>query len=115
MSERVTVQAKIGRSATTNPLDERINQYQSIGWMSRSGTGIVICQRASLDLLWAEMLGRRRLRFLLLVLNSTKTRHVSAFFKAPMKSTESCSHWTAGPLASQQGQQDSQNCARTLL
>jgi hypothetical protein len=31
MSERVTVQDKIGRSATTNLLDERINPYQSIG------------------------------------------------------------------------------------
>jgi hypothetical protein len=31
MSERVTVQGKIGRSATTNLLDERINPYQSIG------------------------------------------------------------------------------------
>jgi hypothetical protein len=31
MSERVTVQNKIGRSATTNPLDERIDQDQSIG------------------------------------------------------------------------------------
>jgi hypothetical protein len=56
MSERVTVQGKIGRSATKNPLDERIDPYQSIGWTSRSGTGIVISQRASLDLLWAEML-----------------------------------------------------------
>jgi hypothetical protein len=37
MSERVTVQGKIGRSATTNPLDERIDRYQSIGWTSRSG------------------------------------------------------------------------------
>jgi hypothetical protein len=36
MPERVTVQGKIGRSATTNPLDERIDPYQSIGWMSRS-------------------------------------------------------------------------------
>ena len=31
MSERVTVQGKISRSATTKPLDERIDQYQSIG------------------------------------------------------------------------------------
>jgi len=31
MSERVTVQGKIGRSATTKPLDEGIDQYQSIG------------------------------------------------------------------------------------
>ncbi len=46
MSERVTVQGKIGRSATTNPLDERIDPYQSIGWTLRSGTGIIISQRA---------------------------------------------------------------------
>jgi hypothetical protein len=54
----VTVQGKIGRSATTNPLDERIDPYQSIGSTSRSGTGIVISQRAPLDLLcrkcWEE-------------------------------------------------------------
>jgi hypothetical protein len=31
MSERVTVQSKIGRSATMNPLDERINQDQGTG------------------------------------------------------------------------------------
>ena len=31
MSERVTIQSKIGRSATTNPLDERIDQEQSTG------------------------------------------------------------------------------------
>jgi hypothetical protein len=59
MSERVTVQGKIRRSATTNPLDERIDPYQSIGPTSRSGTGIVISQRAPLDLLWAEMLETR--------------------------------------------------------
>jgi hypothetical protein len=53
MSERVTVQGKIGRSATTNLLDEGINPYQSIGWL-QSGTGIVISQRAPLDLLWGE-------------------------------------------------------------
>jgi hypothetical protein len=29
MSERVAVQSKIGGSATTNPLDERIDQDQS--------------------------------------------------------------------------------------
>jgi hypothetical protein len=29
-SERVTLQGKIGRSARTKPLDERIGQYQSI-------------------------------------------------------------------------------------
>src|SRR5208282_5675331 len=55
LSERATVQGKIGRSATTNPLDERIDPYQSIGWTLRSGTGIVISQRAPLDLLWAEI------------------------------------------------------------
>jgi hypothetical protein len=31
MSERVTVQSKIGRSAATNPLDKRIDQDQSTG------------------------------------------------------------------------------------
>jgi hypothetical protein len=31
MLERVTVQGKIGGSATTNPLDERIEQDQSTG------------------------------------------------------------------------------------
>jgi hypothetical protein len=42
MSERATVQGKIGRSATTNPLYERIDPYQSIGCTSRSGAGIGI-------------------------------------------------------------------------
>jgi len=46
MSERVTVQGKIGRSARTNPLGEGIDPYQSIGLTLRSGTGIVISQRA---------------------------------------------------------------------
>src|ERR1700679_3163887 len=36
LSERVTVQGKIGRSATMKPLDERIDQYQSLGWTLRS-------------------------------------------------------------------------------
>jgi hypothetical protein len=35
MSERVTAQGKIDRSATTNPLDERIDRYQSLGWTLR--------------------------------------------------------------------------------
>jgi hypothetical protein len=38
MSERGTVRAKIGRSATTNQLDERIDQYQSIGQTPQPGT-----------------------------------------------------------------------------
>ena len=59
-SEQGTVQGKIGRSATTNPLDEGIDPYQGIGWTLRSGTGVVVSQRAPLDLLWAEMPGRRR-------------------------------------------------------
>jgi hypothetical protein len=54
MSERATVQGKIGRSETTNPLDEGIDPYQSIGWTLGSGTGIVISQRAPLDLLWGN-------------------------------------------------------------
>jgi hypothetical protein len=54
MSERVTVRGKIGSSATTNPLDEGINPYLSIGWTLRTGTGIVISQRAPLDLLWGN-------------------------------------------------------------
>jgi hypothetical protein len=37
-----------------NPLDEGINPYQSIGWTLRSETGIVISQRAPLDLLWGN-------------------------------------------------------------
>src|SRR5580704_5849003 len=32
---RATVRGKIGRSATTNPLDEGIDPYQSIGWPLR--------------------------------------------------------------------------------
>jgi hypothetical protein len=32
----MTVQGKTGRSATTNPLDERIDPYQSLGWTLRS-------------------------------------------------------------------------------
>jgi hypothetical protein len=31
MTERVTVQDEVGRSPTTNPLDEGIDQYQSRG------------------------------------------------------------------------------------
>jgi len=54
MSGRVTVQGKIGRSATTNPLDEGINPYQSIGRTLRSGTGIVISRRVPLELLWGN-------------------------------------------------------------
>jgi len=54
MSERVTVQGKIGRSATPNPLDERTNPYQSIAWTLRSGTGTILSQRAPLDLLWGS-------------------------------------------------------------
>jgi hypothetical protein len=54
MSERVTLQGKVGRSATTNPLDERIDPYESIGWMLRSGTGTVISQRLPLNLLWGS-------------------------------------------------------------
>jgi hypothetical protein len=41
MLERVTVQSRIGKSATTKPLDERIDQYESIGWTLRSGTLIL--------------------------------------------------------------------------
>jgi hypothetical protein len=42
MSERETVQGKIGRSGTTNQLDERIDPYQGIGWTSRShGRGLM--------------------------------------------------------------------------
>jgi hypothetical protein len=54
MSERVAVRDEVSRSATTKPLDERIHQYQSIGWTLRSGTGIVISQLAPLDLLWGN-------------------------------------------------------------
>jgi hypothetical protein len=54
----VIVQRKIGRSATTNPLDEHIDRYQSIGWTSRSEAGMLyISQRAPLDLLLAECHG----------------------------------------------------------
>jgi hypothetical protein len=31
MEERVTLQGKAGRSTRTNPLDERIHRYESIG------------------------------------------------------------------------------------
>lgn len=42
MSERETVQGKIGRSGTTNQLDERIDPHQGIGWTSRShGRGLM--------------------------------------------------------------------------
>ena len=37
VSKRVTVQSKIGRSATTNPLDERIDHDQSTGSTLRPG------------------------------------------------------------------------------
>jgi hypothetical protein len=37
MSERVTAQGKIGRSATTSPLDERIDQHQSTGPTLQAG------------------------------------------------------------------------------
>jgi hypothetical protein len=37
MSERVTVQGKIRKSATTNPLDERTDQYQSTGSTPQPG------------------------------------------------------------------------------
>jgi len=32
MPEQMTVQGEILRNATTNPLDERIDPYQSMGW-----------------------------------------------------------------------------------
>src|SRR5580658_8803001 len=54
MSERVTVHGNIGRSATTNLLDESIDPYQSIGCTFRSVTGTVISPRAPLDLLAAN-------------------------------------------------------------
>jgi hypothetical protein len=74
MSERVVVQDENSRSATTNPLGERINRYQSIGWTLRSGTGIVISQRAPLDLLWGKCYEEDDgSDFLLLVLSSTKS------------------------------------------
>jgi hypothetical protein len=41
MPERVSVQSKTGRSATTKPLDERIDQWESIGSTLRSGTLIL--------------------------------------------------------------------------
>jgi hypothetical protein len=47
MSQRVTLQEKIGRSVTTNPLDERIDPYQSIGWASRSGTHMIISPKGA--------------------------------------------------------------------
>jgi hypothetical protein len=33
----MTVQQEADRSATTNPLDERIDPYRGIGWTLRSG------------------------------------------------------------------------------
>ncbi len=48
MSERVTIQGKIGRSATTSLLDEGIDPYQNGGWILRKGgppvgTALSIC------------------------------------------------------------------------
>jgi hypothetical protein len=81
MSERVTVQGKIGRSATTNPLDEGINPYQSIGWTLRSGTDIVISQRAPLDLLWGNAM-KMTTPIPFAGSQLDQTRHVSAFFNS---------------------------------
>jgi hypothetical protein len=47
MSERLTVRGKIARSATANPLDERIDPYQSIGSTLQSGTDVVLFPGAS--------------------------------------------------------------------
>jgi hypothetical protein len=41
MLERVTVQSKFARSATTKPFDQRIDWYESIGWTLLSGTLIL--------------------------------------------------------------------------
>jgi hypothetical protein len=54
MSEPATVQGNISRSATTNPLNERIDSFQSIGWTLRLGAGVMISQQAPLDLLWGK-------------------------------------------------------------
>jgi hypothetical protein len=55
MSERVTVQSKIGGSATTNPLDERIDQEQSTGSTPHPGRPQEnIRNRLTLNLIWAE-------------------------------------------------------------
>ena len=66
MSERATVQGKIGRSATTNPLDEGIDPYQSIGWTLRctACAGARRQPRASMIMPKRAMLVQRFWRFL---------------------------------------------------
>ena len=99
MSERVTVQGKIGRSATTNPLDEGIDPYQSIGWTMRSGTGIVISQRAPLDLLCGNAMKKMTVPIPFAGSQSSTKRVMSPLSSTvPMKSVESCSHGAAGNI-----------------
>ena len=44
MVKRMTVQSKFARSVTTNPLEERINPYQSNCYTSRPATLILVSQ-----------------------------------------------------------------------
>jgi hypothetical protein len=99
MAERVTVQGKTGRSATTNPLDEGIDPYQSIGWTMQSGTGIVISQRAPLDLLCENVMKEMTVPIPFAGSQSSTKRVRSPLSStAPMKSVESCSHGAAGNI-----------------
>jgi len=41
MPARVTIQSRIGRHATANPVDQRIGRYESIGCTLLSGTLIL--------------------------------------------------------------------------
>jgi hypothetical protein len=95
-------------------LDEGINPYQSIGWTLRSGTGIVISQRAPLDLLWGNAMKKMTAPIPFAGSQLDQTRHVSAFFNSADEGYRVLLPWGCWEhLLSQQGQQDFQNCART--
>ena len=83
MSERVAVQDEISRSATTYPLDQRIDRYQSIHWTLRSGTGSVISQRPSArSLLWGNAMKKMTAPIPFDGSQLDQTRHISAFFNS---------------------------------
>jgi hypothetical protein len=75
----VAVEDEISRSATTNPLDERINRYQSIGWTLRSGTGIVISQRRRSICCGGNAMKKMTAPIPFAGSQLDQTRHVSAF------------------------------------
>jgi len=52
MLERMTLQWEVARSAPTNPLDERIDPYQSIGWTLRPGTGMGMLTMPNTSIGW---------------------------------------------------------------